>query len=151
GGPLPVGRVRRIALDVLAGLAAAHREGVIHRDIKPGNVLFTGDGRAQLADFGIAKALSGTDLTAAGTVLGTIAYLPPERLRGEPATAPSDVYAVGVVLYEALSGGRPYDASSSFELLQAMTARPPVPIAQRRPDVDVQLATAIDRAIDADP
>src|SRR5689334_14683346 len=92
-----------IALDVLAGLGAAHARGIVHRDIKPGNVLFDARGRAKLGDFGVATSGS-LDLTQTGMVLGTPAYLAPERLEGQRATPKSDIFAVGVMCYEALSG-----------------------------------------------
>ena len=100
-------RICRILADVCAGLAAVHAVGVVHRDVKPANILLAGDGRAKLADFGIARSSEETD---PGTLwnAGTPPYLPPERLVGEPAGPPCDVWAIGVVLYEALTGSRPF-------------------------------------------
>lgn len=110
-GPVPTSRLIPIADDLLAALEAAHDIGIIHRDIKPGNVLLTEEGRAKVADFGIAKvAMPGPregDPTQVGLVLGTPAYLAPERLVGQPATVASDLYSAGVVLYEAATGQKP--------------------------------------------
>lgn len=114
-GPIPVEQVVQIGTDVLAALAEAHRCELVHRDVKPGNILLTEEGRAKVADFGIAKTVAErpgaspgvTDLTEVGMVIGTPAYLAPERLAGRPASIGSDLYAVGVVLFEALTGHKP--------------------------------------------
>jgi serine/threonine-protein kinase len=131
-GPVPPEQVRSIAGQLLGALAAAHAVGVVHRDVKPGNVLMTPDGKAKLADFGIAKTAETPDLTATGMVVGTAWYVAPERLAGAPASAASDLYSLGVVLYEAATGEKPYEGSPS-------------------PAVDPALAAAIDRALQPDP
>src|SRR2546421_8795989 len=102
--PLPDAETERIARDVAAGLAHAHARGLVHRDLKPANVLFDEEGRAKIADFGIARIGEGETLTEAGTMLGTAAYISPEQASGIPAGPASDVYAVGVILYQMLSG-----------------------------------------------
>src|SRR2546423_3234570 len=119
GGPLSPDRVRAVLADILAALGAAHDAGIVHRDIKPGNVLFAPDGSAKVADFGIAKS-AGLDLTGTGEIVGTTAYLSPERLEGAAASPASDVYAVGVLAYEALTGRKPFPADSPAELAQAI-------------------------------
>ncbi|HEX2150241.1 MAG TPA: serine/threonine-protein kinase, partial [Actinomycetota bacterium] len=106
GGPLSQERVRAVLLDMLEALGFAHRAGVLHRDVKPSNVLLTEDGTAKLADFGIAK-MAGQNLTQTGNFVGTAAYLAPERLNGLPAGPESDLYSAGVVAYEALTGDKP--------------------------------------------
>jgi serine/threonine-protein kinase len=131
-GPLPAEQVRSIAGQLLGALAAAHAVGVVHRDVKPGNVLMTPDGKAKLADFGIAKTAETPDLTATGLVVGTAWYVAPERLAGAPASPASDLYSLGVVLYEAATGEKPYEGSPS-------------------PAVDPALAASIDRALQPDP
>ena len=103
-----------VAVDILVarsgnGLDYAHRNGVVHRDVRPGNLLLSHDGEVKLADFGIAKAAE--DLDEVGSVLGTAAYLAPEQARGEPAGPPSDLYSLGVVAYQLLVGRLPYDAA----------------------------------------
>src|SRR5262249_18507802 len=97
GGPLPIDRVRTTARAVLDALAAAHALGVLHRDLKPANVLMTADGRPKLTDFGIATSETVNELTASGLVVGTPAYIAPERVEGKSATVQSDLYSVGVM------------------------------------------------------
>ena len=115
-GGLGADDVRRIARDVAAGLAHAHEHGVVHRDLKPANVLFDTEGRAKIADFGIATTQGADTLTEAGTILGTAAYLSPEQVRGETATPATDVYSYGVVLYRMLAGRLPFEATSPTDL-----------------------------------
>lgn len=130
GFALSRGDVVRIMEDVLAGLAFSHQHGVIHRDIKPANVMLTGrdisTARAKIADFGIARVESST-LTQAGTMMGTPAYMAPEQFLGEPIDARSDIYAAGVLLYQLLTGQRPFEGSISSIMHQVLTieARPP--------------------------
>jgi eukaryotic-like serine/threonine-protein kinase len=116
GRPLPDDETARIAADIAAGLAHAHQRGVVHRDLKPGNVLFDAEERAKIADFGIAQLAGAVTLTDAGTVLGTAAYISPEQTRGETATPASDVYSFGVLLYRMLSGRLPFESESPVEL-----------------------------------
>ena len=151
GGPLPPERVRSLGVQVLAALAAAHDAGIVHRDVKPGNVLLTPDGEVKVGDFGIAKSVDGGDLTTTGMLLGTPAYLSPEQLSGEPATPASDIYAVGVMLYEALTGAKPYTGPTPLALARAVEAGRPPPIRSLRPDAPPDLVTTIERAMDKDP
>jgi eukaryotic-like serine/threonine-protein kinase len=121
--------VTQVASDLAGGLAHAHDRSVVHRDLKPGNVLFDPEGRSKIADFGIAR-VQGTDtLTDAGTVLGTAAYISPEQVRGEPATPATDVYAFGVIVYRLLAGRLPFESDSPTELaaLHRDAAPPPLP------------------------
>lgn len=150
-GPLDPERVRRVGMDVLAALAASHRAGVLHRDIKPGNVLLTADGMAKVGDFGIAKSAEGLHLTDAGMIVGTAAYLAPERIAGHPATPQSDLYAVGVVLYEALTGTKPFEADTPVSLLRAVGAHDIMPLAEVRPGLDPSLVATVERAMAKDP
>jgi serine/threonine-protein kinase len=145
-GPLPETVVRTVLAEVLAALGAAHRAGVLHRDIKPGNILFTSSGMAKVADFGIAKTTETTH-TVAGQIVGTVAYLSPERLSGKPAMPSDDLYAVGAVGYEALTGRRAFPQNTLGSLSHAiMTQRPPA-LATLRPDVAPALAALIERAM----
>ena len=150
-GPLPVEGVRRVAADVLAALDAAHGAGIVHRDVKPGNVLLCEDGAAKVADFGIAKAVDDVDLTTTGLLLGTPAYLSPEQLAGEAATPASDIYAAGVTLYEALTGTKPYEGVSALALAQAIQTQRATPVAELRSDAPPELVAVIERAMDKDP
>ena len=157
GGPLDAGRVRRLGGELLAALGAAHAAGLVHRDVKPANVLMAPDGSAKLADFGIAKAVAGQgaatemDLTATGQVFGTVAYMAPERLAGRPATVQSDVYSVGVVLYESLTGARPFAAATPVEVIRAIDRARPVPLRQCCPGLDAALVSAVERSMTRNP
>jgi eukaryotic-like serine/threonine-protein kinase len=117
-GPLPAGLAAHVGAQVAAALGTAHGAGIVHRDVKPGNVLLTGDGIAKLADFGIARALGAVTarLTRTGMVLGTARYLAPEQLRDDPIDARADVYALGLVLHEALSGRPPFGEGNAVEV-----------------------------------
>ena len=150
-GPLGPERVRSIGLEVLGALAASHEAGILHRDIKPGNVLLTADGTAKLGDFGIAKSTEGLNLTSTGMIIGTAAYLAPERVAGQPATPQSDLYALGVVLYEALSGRKPFVADTPIGLMRAVEAHQAIPLAQACPGLDASLVTTVERAMAKEP
>jgi eukaryotic-like serine/threonine-protein kinase len=150
-GPLPVARACEVLADVLAGLQAAHRCGVIHRDLKPANILFDDDGRAKLADFGIARTGTDQHLTATGIVVGTPAYLAPERVAGEPATVQSDLYAMGVIAYEALSGEKPFTGDDPIAVAYAVHRARPTPLRELRPEVPEAMAAVVARAMSPDP
>jgi serine/threonine-protein kinase len=143
------------AVDVLAqacrGLDYAHRNGVVHRDVKPGNLLRSGDGVVKLADFGIAKAAEQSDITKVGSVVGTAAYLSPEQARGEAAGPRSDLYALGVVSYQLLAGRLPYEAASLTDLARQQDTGPPQPLHQINRDVPPALSAAILRGLEHDP
>jgi eukaryotic-like serine/threonine-protein kinase len=133
------------------GLHYAHRNGVVHRDVKPGNLLRSEEGQVKLADFGIAKATDGSAITQAGSVLGTAAYLAPEQAHGEVATARSDLYGLGVVTYQLLSGRLPYEATSLTELALAQQREHPPRLDEVNPEVPPALADAVDRALELEP
>ena len=149
-GPLPQPLVRSVLDDVLAALAAAHQSGILHRDIKPANILFTSSGEAKVSDFGVAKIADGSR-TAAGQVFGTTAYLSPDRVLGKPATVADDLYAVGVVGYEALTGRRAFPQENIAALAQAILHDRLPPVGVLRPDVDPALAAVVERAMARDP
>ncbi len=147
-GPLPVNEARGLASQMLLGLAAAHDSGIVHRDVKPANVLVSRNGTAKLTDFGLATSASGgMTVTRAGHVIGTADYLAPERASGAPATPAADLYAVGVVLYEMLAGERPFTGDSPFAVAAAHQNAPVPPLRERRPDVPPALAAAVERAL----
>lgn len=150
-GPIPGDRVRAIASELLGGLGAAHRLGVLHRDIKPGNILLTDTAQVKLADFGIAKLDDDRQDTTIGSVFGTVSYLAPERLAGQPATQSSDVYSVGVVLFEALTGAPAFHAETPLALAHAVAHDQPIFTEQQRRGLDPALVGAVERAIDKDP
>ena len=134
------------------GLDYAHRNGVVHRDVKPGNLLRSDDGVVKLADFGIAKAVSEeSSITQVGSVLGTASYLAPEQARGENAGPAADLYALGVVTYQLLSGRLPYEANSLTELALKQQREAPAFLHELDPAIPEALAHAVDRALALDP
>ena len=150
-GPLPPDRVHAMLNDVLAALTVAHGAGVLHRDIKPGNILVSATGDTmKVADFGIAKT-AGAAQTMTGQIVGTMAYMSPERIAGAPASAADDLYAVGLVGYEALTGHRAFPQDNPATLAHAVMNAPPPPLAAVRPDVAPVLTGVIDRAMTRDP
>jgi hypothetical protein len=154
-GPLPEAEAVRLTLEVLAALDAAHAAGLVHRDIKPGNILLAPDGSAKVADFGIAKALHPdagvSDLTTASKVIGTPRYLPPERAEGRPATVQSDLWGAGVVLHEALAGAYPFPGDTPLAAVVAAQRGQSTPLVVSRPDVSAAVAAVADRALAPDP
>ncbi len=151
-GQLPVHEALGIVAQSCRGLDYAHRNGVVHRDVKPGNLLRSNDGVVKLADFGIAKALTDeSSITQIGSVLGTAAYLAPEQASGQGATARSDIYSLGVVTYQLLSGQLPYDAQSLTELALKQQREAPPLLDQLNPEITPQLAAAVDRALALEP
>ena len=130
------------------GLDYAHRNGVVHRDVKPGNLLRNGDDVIKLADFGIAKAAEQSDITKVGSVVGTAAYLSPEQARGEAAGPASDLYALGVVSYQLMAGRLPYEAASLTDLARQQDTGPPQPLHELNRDVPPALSAAVLRALE---
>src|SRR5438105_10292962 len=151
-GPLADEQTWAVAADIAAGLAHAHARGVVHRDLKPSNVLFDEEGRAKLADFGIARMAVGEGtLTEAGTVLGTAAYISPEQAAGLPATPASDVYSFGVLLFRMLTGTLPFVSEDPLALVVAHRDEPPPLVTELRPDAPPALAATADAALAKDP
>ncbi len=140
-----------IVTQACRGLDYAHRGGVVHRDVKPGNLLRSTDGGVKLADFGIAKATEQSSITQVGSVLGTAAYLAPEQARGEGAGPAADLYSLGVVTYQLLSGRLPYEATSLSELALKQQREAPMPLDTLNPDVPPTLARAVFLALSLDP
>src|SRR5205085_5143652 len=149
-GPLGVREAIELTLQVARGLAFAHGQGLVHRDVKPQNVLLDGDGRAKVTDFGIAHAVDVDGMTITGTIMGTSNYIAPEQARGQPVDEQTDVYSVGCVLYELLAGEVPFDGDN-FVAVAMRHVNDPVPsIRDVRPDVPPRLDWAIQRAMAKD-
>lgn len=149
GGPLSVPDVGDLGCQILAALGAAHASGLIHRDVKPRNIMAAGPGCWKVGDFGIAKSLEPAeqDLTKTGLIVGTPRYLAPERLAGGPATISGDLYGAGVVLYEALTARRLFESVTPSALLTAI----PQPVTELRPDIPAGVAAVVMRAFARDP
>ena len=151
-GSLALGDALFIINQACRGLEHAHRHGVVHRDVKPGNLLRSDDGVVKLADFGIAKAVDeSAQITQAGSVLGTAAYLAPEQAAGEEATPRSDIYSLGVVTYQLVSGRLPYEAQSLTELALKQQNESPPSLDAVEPNVPRGVAQAVSKALEIDP
>jgi eukaryotic-like serine/threonine-protein kinase len=156
-GPVEAGTAAEIGIQSCAGLDYAHRRGIIHRDVKPGNLMIVGgpvgggEMTVKLTDFGIARAMEQTRITQVGSVVGTAAYLAPEQVRGEEATPATDVYALGVVLYQFLTGRLPYEGSSLAELAVRQQNEKPLPPSTYNEEVPETLSAAVQRALEGDP
>jgi eukaryotic-like serine/threonine-protein kinase len=152
-GPLPPGTAAAVGSRVAAALGAAHEAGIVHRDVKPANVLLSADGRIKLADFGIARVLgeASARLTRAGTLLGTARYLAPEQLGDDPVDARADVYALGLVLYEALTGQQPFGDGSPVEVATRRLTTSLPPIRELAPEVPSELQALVERATNREP
>ncbi len=149
-GPMDVEQAVDVVTQACRGLDYAHRNGVVHRDVKPGNLLVSDSDVVKLADFGIARATDQSSITQVGSVLGTAAYLAPEQARGEEAGPRADLYSLGVVAYQLLSGRLPYEASSLSELALKQQREPPPPVDELNPRVPPELADAIALALALD-
>jgi serine/threonine-protein kinase len=156
-GPVEPEIAAEIGAQACAGLDYAHRRGIIHRDVKPGNLMVVGgpvgggEMIVKLTDFGIARAIEQTRITQVGSVVGTAAYLAPEQVRGEEATPATDVYALGVVLYQFLTGRLPYEGSSLAELAVRQQNEKPLPPSTYNSEVPGPLGAAVLRALEGDP
>jgi serine/threonine-protein kinase len=156
-GPLDPETAAEAGIQACAGLDYAHRRGIIHRDVKPGNLMVVGGPvgggpmTVKLTDFGIARAIEQTRITQVGSVVGTAAYLAPEQVRGEEATPATDVYALGVVLYQFLTGRLPYEGSSLAELAVRQQNERPLPPGAYNDEVPETLGGAVLRALEGDP
>src|ERR687895_580089 len=150
-GPLDADRASAIAEDVATALQAAHERGLVHRDVKPGNVMIDTEGRIKVMDFGIARAAADDTLTQTGTVLGTAAYLSPEQARGDAVDARSDIYSLGCVLYEMLSGRAPFTGDSAVSIAFRHVNDRPDPPSAHHPGIPPELEAVTMRALEKDP
>jgi eukaryotic-like serine/threonine-protein kinase len=147
GRPLADFETARIAAELASALGYAHAEGVLHRDVKPTNVLFDSERTVKIADFGIARVIDAPTLTEAGTLLGTATYISPEQSRGEPVTPATDVYAFGAVLYQMLTGRPPFEGTDWLEVAAMHATHEPPPISSLRPDAPPDLVNVAERAL----
>jgi serine/threonine-protein kinase len=152
-GPLPLARVLELGIQIADALAFAHARGIVHRDVKPQNILLDESGDAKVTDFGIARSLDvDRGVTETGTVLGTSNYLSPEQASGTHVTTPAtDVYSLGVVLYELLTGDVPFRGDNAVVVAMKHVTEQPPSLLERRPDVPPRLALAVERAMEKDP
>src|SRR5205085_4309758 len=150
-GRLPVRRALQIAIQVARGLAFAHEHGLVHRDVKPQNVILNGDGRAKVTDFGIARSIDVAGVTQSGTVLGTSNYIAPEQAKGGEVEPATDVYSLGAVLVELLTGEVPFQGESFVAVAMRHVNEPPPSILDLRPDVPARVAHAVERALEKRP
>jgi len=147
GGPLPVDRSIELAAQVASAIDALHAQGIVHRDVKPSNVMLDADGQAAVTDFGLAKGPAYTVLTVPGQVMGTLDYIAPELIRGEEAGPPGDVYALGCLVYECLAGSPPFGDRHMLDVVQAHLESPPPDLSQQRDDVPRVLAEVVEGAM----
>jgi hypothetical protein len=150
-GTLPPHRARAVAVDIASALCAAHRQGVIHRDIKPDNILFNADGRPKLTDFGIARIADGSPATRTGVMIGTPSYMSPEQAAGRPVTDASDLYSLGVVLFEMLSGRVPFIAGDPLAVALKHISEPPPSLRSLVPSLPAPLCDLVARTLAKDP
>ena len=150
-GPLRPEEVRKMVLDVGDALDHAHAQGVVHRDVKPGNVLIRKDGMTKLADLGIATASDGTRITRSGMVLGTAAYMAPEQLDGRGAGPPADVYALAAIAFEALSGHKPREGKTPMQIAHSIATEPPPDLREAWPKAPPAVAAVLQRGMALEP
>ncbi len=151
-GPAPVATALELAMQIARGLSFAHQQGLVHRDVKPQNVLLNGDGQAKVTDFGIARSLDVKHgMTQTGTVLGTSDYIAPEQAQGQRVDEHTDVYSLGVVLYEMLTNEVPFPGENFVAVAMRHINEPPPPIRDKRPDVPPRVEAAVQRAMAKDP
>ncbi|MFC2167114.1 protein kinase, partial [Acidobacteriota bacterium] len=146
-GPLEIEEAVKIVTQVAEGLGEAHTKGIIHRDIKPANIILTDKGTAKIMDFGIAKLKTGEDLTIASTLIGTVAYMSPEQAKGEEVDHRTDIWSLGAMFYEILTGKRPFEKSQEQILIYAILNDSPTPISRLRSDIPAYIEKTVEKAL----
>jgi serine/threonine protein kinase len=149
-GPVPVDEAVDIVHQLASGLAEAHTEGIVHRDIKPGNILLRSNGQVKIVDFGLAKLATETRLTKTGSTLGTVAYMSPEQARGDEIDGRSDLFSLGVVFYELLTGRLPFRGDHGAAIVYSILHTDPEPLATHRDDMPAGLQEVVSRALAKD-
>jgi tetratricopeptide (TPR) repeat protein len=150
-GKLPVERAIKIFRQVCTGLAAAHAEGVVHRDLKPQNVLVDKDDRVRVADFGLARSIGDSGMTASGAVLGSPAYMSPEQVKGDPIDERSDIYSLGVMLHQLVTGATPFQADTPHAVMEMRLHKPPPRLREVVPEAPAQLEAIVERCLAIEP
>jgi serine/threonine protein kinase len=147
-GPLSIDEAKDIAIQVAKGLKEAHKKGIVHRDIKPANIMINDEGQAKITDFGLAKLSWGLDLTKPATIMGTIPYMSPEQAKGEEVDRRTDIWSLGAMLYEMLTGERPFQKSHEQALIHSILNDKPKDISEVRSDVPDYVEKVIARALE---
>jgi serine/threonine protein kinase len=150
-GPLPLEEALNIATQIAEGLAKAHERDILHRDIKPANIMITSDGVAKILDFGLAKLSGRTKLTKEGTTLGTVAYMSPEQVRGEAVDKRTDIWALGVILYEMIAGKSPFEADYEQAIMYSIVNEEPHPPTALRTDMPMELEHVVKKCLQKNP
>src|SRR5688572_24195392 len=148
GEPMSIEQVKAVALQIAEGLHAAHGKGIVHRDIKPDNILLTRDGTVKIMDFGIAKLRGDADMTQTGMTLGTLSYMSPEQVLGEVVDHRSDIWSFGVVLYEMLARELPFHRDREAAVLYEILNREPAPVELHRPETPQVLRTLVQQMLE---
>jgi serine/threonine-protein kinase len=151
GGPLDLETAVPLCTQVAGGLDAVYAAGLVHRDVKPANILLDEDGAAHITDFGLSKDLQGSVLTRPGQALGSMDYMAPEQIRGDAVTAATDVYALGCVMQEALTGSPPFASRTGMHVLWALLQDDPPDVTEERPELGADVAAVIRRALEKNP
>jgi len=150
-GPMDIGEAIDIVLQLASGLGKAHEQGIVHRDIKPGNIFVTRDGHVKILDFGLAKLATQTRLTKSGTTVGTVAYMSPEQASGDDVDVRSDIFSLGAVLYEMLTGVLPFRGDHEAAVLYGIMNSDPNPLSKYRPDIPEAVQVVMERVLQKDP
>ena len=149
--PIAIEEATRIALQIVQGLSKTHQKGIIHRDVKPANIIVTTEGVAKILDFGLSKLRGQTVLTKEGSTVGTVAYMSPEQARGDPVDQRTDIWSIGVVLYEMLSGRRPFNGDYDQVVIYSILNQDPTAVTDLRHDVPPDLGAIVTKCLQKDP
>ena len=150
-GPLDIDEALKIGIQVAEGLQEAHENGIVHRDIKPANIMLTAKGQAKIMDFGLVKLSWGVDLTKTATIMGTVAYMSPEQARGGKVDHRTDIWSLGTLLYEVLTGERPFKVTHDQAVLHAILNEDPIPITKIRKNIPKELEKTVRKALEKNP